>query len=51
MIVRGQPTDYREAFMFTIEPFTSGGFRLDIEGLLKYAVESVRSRGLLANKG
>jgi hypothetical protein len=31
MIVRGQAADSKETFTFTIEPFVSGGFRLDIQ--------------------
>lgn len=30
MIVRGKAADDSELFEFTIEPFVSGGFRLDI---------------------
>ncbi len=30
MITKGMATDSRETFEFTIEPFVTGGFRLDI---------------------
>jgi len=30
MIVRGRARDHSELFEFTVEPFVSGGFRLDI---------------------
>ena len=30
MIVRGRAQDHSELFEFNIEPFVSGGFRLDI---------------------
>ena len=29
-MIKGQASDDRETFEFTIEPFVSGGFRLDI---------------------